>query len=101
MMEKGIVYSTSQKFSIKLIIVEWVKNLYWNFEWGSTVRMPKSEELIWYCTEEVGWDWYCEFEKLKYEYQRDIVDCLIKQKKRDNTYALFSKKSKDGYENND
>lgn len=94
-MEKGLIYSTDQEFTIKLIIVEWARNLYWNFEWGATIKTVKWERLVGSCIENVGWDWYCEFGKLKYEYQHDIVKTLIEIKKSENLFDTYDYEEED------
>lgn len=77
------------EFNIRLNIIEWRLNLYWAFEWGATVKITKWDELIGYCQEEVWRDGYCEFERLKYEYKRDIIKTLIGIKKKDGLYHKF------------
>lgn len=88
-MERWIVYSTDREFKKNLIIVDAVKSIYFNFEWDKKIEPIKWDELIWYCSEDVWRDGYCEFKKLWYEYQRDIVECIIGIKKREWKYTLF------------
>jgi len=79
-----------QDFQIKLIMVEWAKQLYWAFEWGDKAIRVKDETILWLCEEMVWWDAYCEFEQLSYEYQYDIVETLISIKKKDWSFMDYT-----------
>lgn len=72
---------------LDLYIFEWKLNLYRTFT--DKIKVTEQDELLGYCKEKIGRDWYCEFERLQYEYQHDIARTLVAIKKQENDFISY------------
>lgn len=72
--------SDIQERSIKLKIAEGIKGNYYCFD-NAIVGMGRNDEILHLFEEQMNREEFCRFARLAEEYQKDIVEILIKQKK--------------------